>query len=82
MYLRIHCKTANAETETYTTILQFDAIHAKFVDYAAFQLDSLMQTGQATEEQVKKAEERVVKTAYYFDQTTFVNVADKSNLRV
>lgn len=71
-------KTANAETETFTTILQFDAIHAKFVDYAAFQLDSLMQTGQATEEQVKKAEERMVKTAYYFDQTTFVNVADKS----
>ena len=71
-------KTANAETETFTTILQFDAIHAKFVDYATFQLDSLMQTGQATEEQVKKAEERVVKTAYYFDQTTFVNVADKS----
>ena len=26
-------KTANAETETFTTILQFDAIHAKFVDY-------------------------------------------------
>ena len=46
-------KTTNAENETYTTILQFDDIHARFADYAAFQLDSLMQTGKATEEQLK-----------------------------
>ena len=71
-------KTTNAENETYTTILQFDDIHARFADYAAFQLDSLMQTGKATEEQLKKAEEGVVKTAFYFDQTTFVNASERT----
>lgn len=70
-------KTNNAEMETYSTILQFDDIKAKFVDYTKFQLDSLERTGKATEEQLKKAEEKVVKTTYYFDQTTFANTAEK-----
>src|SRR3712207_1724896 len=49
-------KTKNADTETYAAILQFNDLRAKFTDYTAFQLDSLTQTGNATEAQLKATE--------------------------
>jgi len=71
-------KTKNADTETYAAILQFNDLRAKFTDYTAFQLDSLTQTGNATEAQLKATEERIIKSVCYFDQTTFVDTEDKS----
>lgn len=65
-------KASNGNREVYSTILQIGSTSALFSDYLAFQLDSLRQT-KSPDEQIKMAEARLRKSAYFFDQTVFQN---------
>jgi len=60
-------------TDTYSTILQFDRLSAKFYDYSAFQLDSVCQNKGATKEQIDAYRIKVMKNDFFFDQTVLQN---------
>lgn len=66
--------TPKGVTDTYSTILQFDRRSAKFYDYSAFQLDSVIQCKGVTNEQIDAYRIKEMRNDYYFDQTVFQNV--------
>lgn len=66
-------KSGESFTETGYTMLQVGASQAKFQDYTAFALDSLNSRGNATDEQLKEYETRMLKNKNYFDQTVYQN---------
>lgn len=68
-------------TDTYSTILQFDRLSAKFYDYSTFQLDSVSQSRGATKEQIDAYRIKEMRNDYFFDQTVLQN-EPKGNLTV
>lgn len=64
--------TDKGVTETYNTMLQLAESQALFLDYQAFQLDSLIQQ-KATDEQIDEAQGRVMRAECFFDQAVAQN---------
>ncbi len=64
-------------TDTYTTILQFGPGQARFLDYLAYRVDSLVFAG-ATDESLSKASKEVDRSAFYFDPVVFQNLPEGS----
>lgn len=60
-------------TDTYTTILQIGRDCSCFMDYTAFQSDSVNATPQASDEDIKKYQMQEMKNSSFFDQTVLQN---------
>lgn len=60
-------------TDTYTTILQIGRDCSCFMDYTAFQSDSVNATPQASDEDIKKYQMQEMKNSLFFDQTVLQN---------
>ena len=60
-------------TDTYTTILQIGRDCSCFMDYTAFQSDSVNASPHASDEDIKKYQMRKMKNSLFFDQTVLQN---------
>lgn len=60
-------------TDTYTTILQIGRDCSCFMDYTAFQSDSVNATSHASDEDIKKYQMQEMKNSLFFDQTVLQN---------
>ena len=65
--------TSKSITDTYTTILQIGRDCSCFMDYTAFQSDSVNATPQASDEDIKKYQMQEMKNSLFFDQTVLQN---------
>ena len=59
-------------TDHYTTILQFGAGQARFLDYLTYRVDSLAQAG-APDDQITEAVDNTRKTVWFFEPVVFQN---------
>lgn len=64
--------TAKSVTDHYTTILQFGAGQARFLDYLTYRVDSLAQAG-APGDQITEAVDNTRKTVWFFEPVVFQN---------
>ncbi|MBO6237601.1 MAG: hypothetical protein J6N50_02295, partial [Bacteroidales bacterium] len=64
--------TAKSVTDHYTTILQFGAGQARFLDYLSYRVDSLAQAG-APDDQITEAVDNTRKTVWFFEPVVFQN---------
>ena len=60
-------------TDTYTTILQIGRDCSCFMDYTAFQSDSVNASPHASDEDIKKYQMQEIKNSLFFDQTVLQN---------
>ena len=60
-------------TDTYTTILQIGRDCSSFMDYTAFQSDSVNASPHASDEDIKKYQMQKMKNSLFFDQTVLQN---------
>ncbi len=77
----IKVRTAEAETpegqddsvtDTFTTILQFGPVQARFLDYLSFRVDSLV-FAKAPDDSLSKASREVDRSAFFFEPVVFQN---------
>lgn len=66
-------KSEKGDTDVLSTILQLGDSYARFMDYSAFQLDSVAQIPNVPEEVLKEKEMQMVKNDMFFDQTIYQN---------
>ena len=59
-------------TDHYTTVLQFGAGQARFLDYLTYRVDSLAQAG-APDDQITEAVDNTRKTVWFFEPVVFQN---------
>ncbi len=59
--------------EVASTVLQFNDKEARFMDYSAFELDSVGQVPNVDEEEIKKCADVVQQKDVFFDQTVYQN---------
>lgn len=60
-------------TDTYTTILQIGRDCSCFMDYTAFQSDSVNASPHASDEDIKKYQMQKIRNSLFFDQTVLQN---------
>ena len=61
------------DRDTYATILQIGSHAARFLDYTAYQTDSIGQSPNTSQEEVEKFQKQEQRNEFFFDQTVWQN---------